>query len=216
MSVTFDDVVATALRQAGESGLDAISIRGVAAELGISPMTIYRYVASKDELIDAMLVLALNRMEVPYSNASDWRQRIIDIMVAWRELLVAHPSAIQLLVDRRVPAQSEGLGRLAEHVLACLEDGGITGRAAAQTFWQLFSFTFGHIVFEQARRNIDAAAQAEAGHAMTSTARLRGFERVENLANELTDIAARGTLADSLRVLLDGIGSGSNDAAEGR
>jgi AcrR family transcriptional regulator len=204
-SVTYDDVVGTALRQAGEGGLGSISIRSVAAELGISPMTIYRYVASKDDLIDAMLVLALNRMEVPYSSAPDWRERIIDIMSAWRELLLAHPSIIQLLVDRRVPAQSEGLGRLAEHVLACLEDGGITGRAAAQTFWQIFSCAFGYVVFEHSRRRIDMDAQAEAAHAMSSTARLRGFERVEHLADELTNITVRGSLADSLRPLLDGI-----------
>jgi AcrR family transcriptional regulator len=209
VSVTSDDVVATALRQAGESGLDSLSIRNVATELGISPMTIYRFVDSKDELIDAMLVLALSRMEVPYSSAPDWRRRVIDIMLAWRELLLAHPSVIQLLVNRRVPAQSEGLGRLAEHVLAGLEDGGITGQAAARAFWELFSLTFGHVVFERSRRDIDAEAQVEAGRAMASTARVRGFERVERLAGELTDIGARSTLENSLQALLDGIAARS-------
>jgi AcrR family transcriptional regulator len=207
VSVTLDDVADAALRQAGQSGLDAVTIRSVATELGISPMTIYRFVDSKDELIDAMLVLALSRMEVPHSSASDWRQRVIDIMVAWRELLLAHPSVVQMLVNRRVPAHSEGLGRLAEHVLANLEDGGITGEEAARTFWRIFSFTFGHIVFERPRRDIDAEAQAEAGRAMAATARLRGFERVRDLAGELTDIAARGTLESSLKVLLDGVGA---------
>jgi hypothetical protein len=81
------------------------------------------------------------------------------------------------------------LARRAErYALADLEDAGITGRAAAQ---------------------------AEAGRAMASTARLRGFGRVENLADELTDIAARGTLESSLKILLDGIGSRSGHAAEG-
>ncbi|WP_130383179.1 TetR/AcrR family transcriptional regulator [Kribbella sp. VKM Ac-2569] len=199
--------MSTALRQAGERGLEALSIRSVATELGISPMTIYKFVASKDELIDAMLVLALNRMEIPYSNAPDWQQRVIDVMVAWRELLLDHPSVVQLLVERRVPAHSEGLGRLAEHVLANLEDGGLTGRAAAQTFWQLFSLTFGHIVFERPRRNIDEEAQREAAQAMAATAQARGFARVANLAEDLTNLAVRGTLETSLRVLLDGLPS---------
>jgi len=204
-AVALDDVVGTALSQADEGGLDSISIRGVAGALGISPMTIYRYVTSKNELIDAMLVLALSKMEVPYTRSSDWRQRIIDVMVAWTQLLLAHPSVIQMLVSRRVPAHSEGLGRLAEHVLACLEDGGITGRAAAHAFWQVFSFTFGRIVFEQPRRDIDTEAQTEAACAMASMAQSRGFERVTNLAEDLTNMAVRGTLEDSLRALLDGL-----------
>lgn len=212
--MTVDDVAEVALRHAGDKGLASLSIRSVASELGISTMGVYRYVASKDELVDAMLVLALSRMEIPYSSSTDWQQRIIDVLLAWQDLLLAHPSVVQLLVERRVPAGSEGLGRLAEHVLACLEEGGISGRNAAQTFWQLFSFTFGHVVFEQARRNIDTEAQAAAGRAMSETAHARGFERVASLAGDLTDIAARGTLETSLSVLLDGIRAQASKTGE--
>lgn len=212
--VTQVDVAKTALRIAGEKSLDAVSIRSVAGELGISPMTIYRFVASKEDLLDAMLIEAMGRMEIPYSRRVDWDERIVELMLVWRELLLEHPSVTQILVDRRVPAGSPGLGRLAEHVLAALEDAGLTEKSAARAFWQIFSLTFGHIVFESPRRSIDVAAQAEAGRAMEATGKAHGFERVERLAADLTNIAARGSLADALRALLRGIAAQPREAGD--
>ncbi|MBB5159838.1 TetR/AcrR family transcriptional regulator [Saccharopolyspora phatthalungensis] len=203
--VSHDDVVRVALELAAANGLDALSIRGVASTLGISPMSIYRFVASKDELLDAMVLKVLDRMEIPYIAATDWRERIVKTMLAWRDLIEDQPGVVQILINRRMPAGSPGLGRLAEQVLAALEHGGITGTAAARAFWHIFSFTFGHIIFERARSQIDDQHQADARDDMHQTARDHGFAHVAELATQLTQIDARGRLDDALRVLLVGL-----------
>ncbi len=204
-SITADIITQTAIQIAIESGMEAISFRKIATELGISPMTIYKFVDSKETLLDQILLQVINRMEIPYSSDGDWRVRIIDIMSAWQELLLSHPYAVQILVNRRVPAGSQGLGRLEEHVLAALEDGGVNEDRAVRAFWQIFSMTLGHIVFELSRSKLDKSAQELAGIDMANTARNHGFTRVERLASSLTNTQLRGNLAVSLATLLAGI-----------
>jgi AcrR family transcriptional regulator len=203
--VSQDDVVRVALELAATNGLEALSIRGVAGALGLSPMSVYKFVGSKDELLDAMVLRVLDRMEIPYAATSDWRERIVEIMTTWRDLIESQPGVVQILVNRRMPAGSPGLGRLAEHVLSALEQGGIVGDAAARAFWQIFSLTFGHVIFARARTGIDEGGQARAGGDMRDTARDHGFGHVAELARQLTDIRARGDLDDALRVLVAGL-----------
>lgn len=209
--VTADTIAATALEIAKKSGLESISFRNIAAELHISPMTIYKFIDSKETLLDQILLQVINRMEIPYSSTGEWKSRIIDIMIAWQELLLLHPYAVQILVNRRVPAGSQGLGRLEEHVLAALEDGGITNDAAVKAFWQIFSMTLGQIVVDLSRAKLDRTAQELAGNDMANTARNHGFTRVERLAARLADTHLRGNLAESLATLLAGIYNKNND-----
>jgi AcrR family transcriptional regulator len=209
-----DDVVRAALELTAEKGLEALSIRRVATALDISPMSVYKFVASKDELLDAMLLHLLDRMEIPYTTTSDWREQIVGTMCAWRDLVEEQPGAMQLLATRRLPPGSAGLARLAERVLSALEHGGITGPRAARAFWQTFSATVGHIVFARARAGLDDRVQAAARDAMHRTATERGFDHVANLATDLTRIETRGTLDDALRVLLAGLSSESSENPE--
>lgn len=211
--VSHDDVVRVALELATAHGLEALSIRGVAAALGLSPMSIYRFVASKDELLDAMVLRVLDRMEIPYAATADWRERIVEVMLAWRDLIEEQPSVVQILVNRRMPAGSSGLGRLAEHVLAALAHGGITGTSAARAFWQIFSLGFGHIIFQRARAGIDGDGQTAAREDMHRTARDHGFAHVAELAPQLTEIGTRGNLDDALRVLLTGLAGRPGDGS---
>ncbi|MBB5157103.1 TetR/AcrR family transcriptional regulator [Saccharopolyspora phatthalungensis] len=199
------DVVRAALELSANKGLEALSIRRVATALGISPMSVYKFVTSKDELLDAMLLHLLDRMEIPYTTTTDWREQIVQTMLAWRDLVEEQPGAVQMLATRRLPPGSAGLARLAEQVLSALEHGGITGPRAARAFWQTFSATVGHIVFERARASLDDRDQDAAREAMHQTAVERGFDHVANLATDLTRIETRGTLDDALRVLLTGL-----------
>ncbi|SFJ45132.1 DNA-binding transcriptional regulator, AcrR family [Amycolatopsis sacchari] len=203
--ISQDDVVRAALELTAEQGLEALSIRRVATALGIAPMSVYKFVTAKDELVDAMLLHLLDRMEIPYTATTDWREQIVRTMCAWRDLVEEQPGAVQMLATRRLPPGSAGLARLAERVLSALDHGGITGPRAARAFWQVFSTTVGHIVFARARAGLDDADQASAREAMHRTATERGFDHVADLATDLTRIENRGTLEDALRVLLTGL-----------
>lgn len=203
--LTLDKIIDVAARIASETGLDAVSFRNIAIRLEVSPMSLYKFVESKDELFDHLLQHVINRMEIPYLKSDDWRTRIIEVMETWRRLVLSNSYILEILINRRIPAESQGLGRLAEQILASLEDGGIRGTLAVRSFWQIFTTTIGYMVFELPRSKLDKEAQKSASLAMEATASSHGFYRVQELSGKLTDTYLRGSLAELLLALLDGI-----------
>lgn len=215
MTATLGQIVDTALQIANDDGVDAVAIRAVAARLGISPMSLYRFIASKGDLLDEIVIRVLDLIEVPPPGpGDDWIDRVVQVMGVWRALLLEHPVVVQILVDRRLPGQSEGLARLEENVLAALEEAGITGDEAVGAFWQVFSFAFGHIVFERARVALDDREQTEAGARMAHIARARKMSRVAALADRLTYLPARKDFGISMRALLVGIETTTRPSAD--
>lgn len=200
-----ETIVSTAVLLISEHGLPALSIRSIAAELGLSPMSVYRYVDSKDDLLDLVLLEVLARMEIPPSLSGDWRERIVEVMLAWRDLLLTHANVVPLLLERPIPRGSVGLARVQEAVLSILEHADIRSVDAVRAFWQIFSLTVGQVMFDLPRRQLrdeDMAAYAEA---LRGIAQERGLRHVGESAAALASMSGRGSFCDSLRVLLAGI-----------
>lgn len=198
-------IIDAAVEIVTDQGLEALSIRSVAAHLGLSPMSVYRYVESKNDLLDGVVLRILDRMEIPTTFSETWEQRIIDTMTAWRDLLLANPSVIPLLVSRPIPIGSEGLTRIEENVLANFESAGIVGDAAAHGFWQIFTLTFGQVVFELPRRALRDSDMDTYARSMSDIAQERGFSHVLAMAPQLASLKGRGTFHDALATLLAGM-----------
>ena len=173
----------------------------------MSPMSVYRYVESKDHLLDLVLLEVLSRMEVPPGFDPDWRERIIQIMRAWRELLLAHADVVPLLLERPIPRGSEGLARLQEAVLAVLDHAGIRGADAVRAFWQIFTLTVGQVMFDLPRRRLQDEDMTVYADALSAIAQRRGLRHVGESAEALASMSGRGDFSDSLRTLLNGITS---------
>jgi DNA-binding transcriptional MocR family regulator len=71
-----DTIIAAAVLLADEEGLDGVSMRAVAARVGAPPMSIYRHVHGKDELLRAMSEAVLARFELPTKVPRDWRAQL--------------------------------------------------------------------------------------------------------------------------------------------
>ncbi|MFG3620553.1 GntR family transcriptional regulator [Nocardia sp. NPDC047654] len=69
-------IVRRAIRTADAEGLDAVSMRRLAAELGVGPMSLYRYVDSKDELLTQMADTAFGELELPEPGPDGWRAKL--------------------------------------------------------------------------------------------------------------------------------------------
>ncbi|MDX6261016.1 MAG: hypothetical protein QOH84_2704 [Kribbellaceae bacterium] len=91
------DIGNAAIKLADAAGLGAVSMSKVAAELGFTTMSLYRYVDSKDELYVVMLEQAFGA-PVPVDPAADWRERITTWAVAFRDGLRRHPWVLQVPV----------------------------------------------------------------------------------------------------------------------
>jgi AcrR family transcriptional regulator len=84
-------VAAAAIRLADAGGLDAVTMRGVAVELGIAPMSLYNYVPTKDHLIQLMIDMAGGEYRFPDPAAADQRAAIADLARQGRDITRRHP-----------------------------------------------------------------------------------------------------------------------------
>lgn len=119
-----DDVVGRAVAIADAGGLATVTMRGLAQDLGISPMALYGYVPTKAELLDLMLDDRLAALpSAPYGRLG-WRRRLTRVAHERRDLHAAHPWTAELLTGR--PPLGPGLIGRYDHELGAIEGIGLT------------------------------------------------------------------------------------------
>jgi TetR/AcrR family tetracycline transcriptional repressor len=134
------EIVAAALRLTREVGLDNLSMRALARELGVPPMTIYHYVPSIEALQELVVNHILQEIHIPGPDEGTWDERLRQLEREARRAFVDHPG-----VAARVGAGASEGTRLAEGVLAILSDGGFSPEAAVLCFATLYTFMTGQI-----------------------------------------------------------------------
>ena len=118
-----DEIVAAATRLADAAGSGALTMHAVAASLGsYSAMALYRYVHSKDGLIDLMLDTATAEIALPDQPGLGWRARLHALAVATRQMTKRHPWYPALFHTR--PPAGPHMMRRQEFMLGVLTAGG--------------------------------------------------------------------------------------------
>ncbi|MGW4245049.1 TetR/AcrR family transcriptional regulator [Nocardia sp. NPDC004722] len=120
---TLDAVIAAALDIADSEGLAALTMRSVAAKLGITPMATYTYVPGKAELLDLMLDTVYQRMPRRDLGEMPWRERVSAIAAENRALLQAHPWVAYLPTTR--PPLGPGVAAKYDHELRAFDGLGL-------------------------------------------------------------------------------------------
>lgn len=195
-ATTRQEIARAALEIVDRDGLDALTMQRVAEAVGAGTMTVYGYVRSKEELLDAMVDAAVEDVEPPPGKGS-WRQQLHDLAHVAHDMLTRHPALVQIRLRQPV-LRPESL-RFGEAVLRILHEAGFESREATQAFRLLFTFVFGFAGLspeqsaEAARREAAAAiaglpaeqfphltgAAAEASMAMAGEAQFEyGLERI--------------------------------------
>jgi AcrR family transcriptional regulator len=123
-----DAIVERALSVMDSDGPDAVTIRRLAQEFGVTPMALYWHVANKDELLAAMGDALLADVTPPPATGS-WSSQLRGVVETLVEHLSRHPAAAELVFPRILVAEP-GL-RLTEFTLALLEDAGFSRDQAA-------------------------------------------------------------------------------------
>jgi len=96
-----DRIVAAAVAVADSEGLAALSMRRVAAELGVGAMTLYTHVPGKGELVDLMLDSVLGELYVDDAPTGNWRSRLEAVARAYREYAEASAVSASAAAERR-------------------------------------------------------------------------------------------------------------------
>lgn len=140
-----DRALAVAVGLADQGGLAAVTMRAVAAELGVEAMSLYHHVKGKSDLLDGMVDAVFGEFRLPRAG-SPWRPEMQLRCHSARKALRVHGWAVGLLDSRTSP----GPATLAHHdaVLGCLRSDGFSVVEAGHAFAVLDAFTYGFAVQE--------------------------------------------------------------------
>jgi AcrR family transcriptional regulator len=138
-------VVAEAIRLADREGVHGLSMRRLAGSLGAGAMSLYHYVANKEELLDAMVDVVFEEIALPPEEL-DWQSAMRERAMSARQVLARHPWAIGLMESRTSPGPANLRHR--EAVTACLRRAGFTVLMATHANWLLDSYVYGFALQE--------------------------------------------------------------------
>src|SRR3712207_6578966 len=128
--LTRESIAAAALALADSEGFEALTMRRLAQELGVGTMTVYGYVRDKEDLVDAMVDLAITEITIPPPRGPG-RDRLRQLGVEWFRSLERQPTGVQLHLALG-PILNRAALRSTDAELRALEDGGFQGEEAAR------------------------------------------------------------------------------------
>lgn len=159
-ALTSAAVVRAAIQLADERGIDAVTMRGLGAQVGVGAMALYNYVTGRDALLDAMVAHLLNQL-VPQlrptasrstAGAVDYLERTARVI---RSLAIAHPWLIRLMVTRpplgptlNAPLAVPAALACTDAVLTVLARHHVDDAASIRTFRAFCAFLLGHLLLE--------------------------------------------------------------------
>ncbi|MET7459280.1 TetR/AcrR family transcriptional regulator C-terminal domain-containing protein [Nonomuraea sp. NPDC005501] len=158
--LTRERVVGVAVEMADAEGLAAVSMRGVAGRLGVSTMSLYRHVRSKDDLVGLMTDAVIAEFPLPDEPPPGWRARLeVSARLQWAACR-RHPWLAWVTSLTR-PRPSAGLLRHTEWALAALDGRGLDPVTMMQVHILLYSYVQGIAA------NLELEQQAQATTGLT-------------------------------------------------
>jgi AcrR family transcriptional regulator len=204
------EILTAALRLLDRGGPAALSVRGVANEVGVSPNALYTYFPTKSALARALVEGLLGHVDrsTLADRSQPWRTRIVDFALTVRTLLLSHPGAVPLLLG----SPYDGPNALASHeaLLEVLADAGLSPREAARAAYLIITYILGSIALDVAEHDPAAVPLDEPARTAVRRAALTRMPSANypRTAASAEVIAAYNTTAQytwGLHRLLDGL-----------
>jgi TetR/AcrR family transcriptional regulator, tetracycline repressor protein len=186
-TISREDVIRAAVGTVANGGYEEMTIRSLAAGLGVAPMSLYRHIRDKDDLLDEVVDRLLARVWRPSRGQDDWRAWVIEAAANLRQFLVTQPAALHVYLRHPVVSPS-ALERM-DAIMDVLRRTGADEASARRAYGALHTYTIGFAALEASR----------AGWAP-------GSGQVSSLAQQLAAYTTGGQFIEGLRYLLEGIG----------
>ena len=136
-----DRVLAAAVALADDGGLESLTMRRLAQELGVVPMALYKHVASREALVDAMIDVVFAEVELPDATGSDWKTAMRRRAHSVRAALLRHRWAIGLMESRGNPGPPNR--RYHNATMGCLREAGFSLSDAVHVHSAFDSYIYG-------------------------------------------------------------------------
>jgi len=211
-------IVAAAIAFVDRRGLTALTMRRLGTELGVEAMSLYRYVAGRDDLLEGMVDQMVEQLHLDpsggWSGPGDgWQAYLQWLAHGVRQLVQEHPHAFPLIATRHpaAPWLRPPLRSLAvvEDFLSTLVARGFTDDGAVAAYRAFSSFLLGHLLLEAAMLGsrtapvVDLEDAGRSGAATSCRVDLRDFPVLQRLEDRLSQDPAAAEFARALEDLLD-------------
>jgi AcrR family transcriptional regulator len=145
-----DAVVGAALDIAAEHGLEGVTMRAVGDRLGVSPMALYHYVSTKDELVKLMADAILGHCVLPDADEIGWQAAITGVFVEYRTVVARYPGlSVVLLQGGLLPRARE----LVAWSLDVMERWGFSPEDARRAYAVIHIHVLGRLTLDEAVRS---------------------------------------------------------------
>ncbi len=196
-------VVGAAVELADRDGIDALSMRNLAQELGAAPMSLYKHVAHKDELLDGMVEVVFEEVEFP--TGVDWKVALRERARSMRAALLRHPWAIAQMEARTAgPANL----RHRDAMMRCLRDtAGLSIPMALHAYSFADSYVYGFAFQQTSMAGARTAGTAISDHINVEMRRTDDLPHLNELLVALNTVGYdfHGEFEFGLELLLDSI-----------
>ncbi len=140
-------ILTAAVRLVDREGLDALTMRKLAAELRVAPMSIYNHVPGKAALLNGVVRTVLAEIELPAApDTAEWGETLRGILRAFRSVARRHPHVVPLLTRR--PAPTPEALRPVEAGFEALRRAGFDEETAAHVFRLVTGYVIGYVSLE--------------------------------------------------------------------
>lgn len=200
-----DRVLAAAIDLADEQGVGAVTMRGVAARLGVEAMSLYNHVANKDDILDGMVDLVVEQIELP-TDAETWRDAMRRRAISAREVFGRHRWAPTLLDSRETSGPSRL--RYFDWVLGTLVEAGFTLEGAAHAFSVIDAYIYGFGIQAFNMAPDDEVSPEEMAEAILAAIPAEEYPYLHRMASHAmaSGYDAEDDFDFGLELILDGLG----------
>ena len=210
-SLTREEVVEAALALVDSEGVEALSMPRLARELEAGVMTLYGYVRSKQELLDAVAMRAIAEVRVRGLDSADSGTILLGWGRGLRAVLLAHPGVAWVLARRAVVGT--GILRGVELLLKALEAARFEADGAPSAVYAVLIYTLGFVIWEGPRvREQPESAYAEQWRGSLGGLAAEQFPLAAAALPHLVTVASEEQFELGLRALVAGLCS-ADDAA---
>jgi AcrR family transcriptional regulator len=180
-------VLHAAVALAARDGIESLTMRKLADELGAGAMSLYHYVPNKEVLLDGMVDIVFSEIELPTTDV-DWKTAMRRRAISTREVLNRHRWAVGLMESRTTPGPASL--RLHDAVLGCLREGGFSIELTIQAYSVQDAYIYGFALQEKSLPFDDAGgAAAVAEEQVREFAELAEGRQFAELAEEFPYLA---------------------------
>ncbi|GEM_PF-741613 len=207
-TISRERVIGAALKVIEAGRYEQMTIRSLAAELNVAPMSLYRHVRNKDDLLDEVVDRLLARRWRPRAKAQDWQAWIAEAADRLRRFLVTQPAALHVYLAHPVVSPA-AIARM-EAMIGVLHEALGDEEEAKRAYGTIHTYTIGFAALEASRAHStvgshegdEALARQLAGYT-TSEQFMQGLryliEAIEHRAVALHDAQAAARIGDVRR-----------------